>query len=99
MLFRSDDHDNMGPGIFKKANVPGKPHPQCLCYLTTVNVDESVFIRNMKRGYYNSYMTGMINSQDVQSTVGERVRTRAAGAMASYVLPAVASAYVKNSSS
>jgi hypothetical protein len=29
------DHDEgMGKGIWSKVTVPGKPHPQCLCYMT-----------------------------------------------------------------
>lgn len=93
--YANDDHDGLGAGVFKKANIPGKPHPQCLCYLTAVQVDEEKFISNMKRGFYNQYMTQMINNQDVRATVGEAARARAAGAMAAYVLPAAASAYVK----
>jgi hypothetical protein len=94
--YANDDHDDLGPGVFKKANVPGKPHPQCLCFITAYQPSEADFIRNMKRGYYNQYMTQMINNQDVTITTGERVRARASGAMAAYVLPFAASAYVKS---
>lgn len=93
--YAQDDHDGLGAGIFKKANVPGKPHPQCLCYLTMAQVDEQRFIRNMKSGRYNQYMTQMINDPSVAPTVGTGMKQRVAGAMASYVLPAAASAYVK----
>lgn len=92
--YASDDHDGLGAGIFKKANIPGKPHPQCLCYITTVSVSEDEFVSNMRRGYYNRYMTQMMNNQDVTITVGERVRQRAMAGMASYVLPMAATGFV-----
>jgi hypothetical protein len=93
--YAGDDHDGLGAGIFKKANVPGKPHPQCLCYLTMEQVDEQRFIRNMKSGRYNQYMTQMMRDPSVTATVGEGRKQRAAAAMADYVLPLAASAYVK----
>ena len=63
--YATEDHDDLGPGIYKKANVPGKPHPQCLCYLTLEEVDEDHFIRNMKRGYYDRYLNTIVTDQDV----------------------------------
>lgn len=35
------------PGVFKPDQVPGKPHPQCMCYLTPVVMDKAEFQRKM----------------------------------------------------
>jgi hypothetical protein len=51
-----DDHDGLGAGIFLPKNVPGKPHPQCLCYLTVVQVEEEEFIDNLINGKYDRHI-------------------------------------------
>lgn len=91
--YAEDDHDNMGAGVFKKRNVPGKPHPQCLCFLTAVQPTEDQFVSNMKRGFYNQYLTAAMGSQDAGYTVGEEKKKRAYAAMQSIVLPVAVSAY------
>jgi hypothetical protein len=53
------DHDNLGRGVYKKANVPGKPHPQCLCYITTVTDTAGVFEKGMRSGKYDQYLKQM----------------------------------------
>ncbi len=45
------------PGVFTVASVPGKPHPNCLCYLTTVLVSDRTFYSNLKRGRYDDYLS------------------------------------------
>jgi hypothetical protein len=50
------NHDGIGRGTYKKGNVPGKPHPHCLCYLTTVTTDNGKFERQLANGSYNSYL-------------------------------------------
>lgn len=52
----SRDHDGIGRGCYKKKNVPGKPHPQCLCFLTNVVKDNADFERQMRRGSYDDYL-------------------------------------------
>jgi hypothetical protein len=52
-----DDHDGLGAGVFKPKNVPGKPHPQCLCYLTVVQIDDDVFIDKLVNGDYDDYLS------------------------------------------
>lgn len=69
----TNDRDRMGEGVYRKSSVPDKPHPQCLCYLTVVQVDEASFIRNMNRGYYDRYLRSMSQEEDVQVTMGDRV--------------------------
>ncbi len=54
--YAEGDHDNLGPGVFKKANVPGKPHPHCFCYIVTVVMDENDFISAFRAGRFSSYM-------------------------------------------
>lgn len=42
------------PGEFRIADVPKKPHPQCLCFTTTVPISEEAFLRNMRSGKYDN---------------------------------------------
>jgi hypothetical protein len=58
------DHDGLGRGVYKKKNVPGKPHPQCLCYLTNVVKKYGDFEKQLKRGSYDRYL-GMVRNGDV----------------------------------
>lgn len=51
-----DDHDGLGAGIFLPKNVPGKPHPQCLCYLLVIHVPEDEFIDKLIAGDYDDYI-------------------------------------------
>lgn len=55
--YAEDDHDDLGPGVFEKGNVPPKPHPQCLCYVTAVTVDIDTFLTELKAGSYDTYLT------------------------------------------
>lgn len=54
--YAQGNHDGLGPGIFKKRNVPGKPHPHCFCFLTTVTVPPGKFEAQLKRGSYDKYL-------------------------------------------
>ena len=51
-----DDHDGMGPGIFAQGNAPGRPHPNCLCYLTHIQEPPEVFTKNLLRGDYDRWL-------------------------------------------
>lgn len=53
--YADDDHDNLGPGVFKKNNVPGKPHPFCLCFLTPVSMTQAEFMRARGAGRFTQY--------------------------------------------
>lgn len=71
--YAEDDHDNMGAGIFKKANVPGKPHPQCLCYLTVASMSDSDFINAYNKGRFNQYLQSRVatpGTQDYMTKIG-----------------------------
>lgn len=54
----SRNHDGIGRGVYKKANVPGKPHPHCLCYLTNVTMDNKTFDKRLKSGAFDQYIKG-----------------------------------------
>lgn len=47
-LANEDAHD-LGSGIFPKTEVPNKPHPHCLCFMTYEMVDEDVFVHDLQR--------------------------------------------------
>lgn len=64
--YARNDHSGLGPGVFKKANVPGKPHPQCLCYLTVVGMSEDEFVKAYKAGRFNSYFKTKVREPDVK---------------------------------
>lgn len=46
-------YDSGDVGHFKKAEVPGKPHPQCLCYVTPETVDKRSFQERYEAGQYD----------------------------------------------
>lgn len=51
-LAESDQY-NLGPGQFPRGKVPGKPHPQCLCFLTATTVSPRKFADDVKSGKYD----------------------------------------------
>jgi hypothetical protein len=44
-------------GIWRPEEVPGKPHPHCLCYMTDELPDRAAFIKNYTAGDYDSFLT------------------------------------------
>lgn len=53
------------PGVFSVNNVPGKPHPQCLCYITTVTIPVEDFINGMASGKFDKFMNEKIDTYGV----------------------------------
>lgn len=53
--YAKKDHYRLGPGVYKKGDTPRKPHPQCLCYLTHLQVDEDAFINSLVAGKYDPW--------------------------------------------
>ena len=53
------DHAGMGPGVYKKRDVPGKPHPHCFCYVTTELMDDSEWERAFRRGSFDRYLKSL----------------------------------------
>lgn len=47
-------------GVFRASDVPGKPHPNCLCYLTTVQASDEEMMRKFLKGDYDSYIDDQI---------------------------------------
>lgn len=46
------------PGVYPDGDVPRKPHPQCLCYLTAVTVGEEEFFDRLMAGDYEDALEG-----------------------------------------
>ena len=51
--------DYADEGFFEKDNVPGKPHPHCLCYITPETVSNGEFEKRMRSGAYENYFRGI----------------------------------------
>lgn len=58
--YADKDHSDLGAGVFKTGAVPRKPHPNCLCHLTTVVPDSDDFISAYMAGEYDSYLRGIV---------------------------------------
>jgi len=56
------DQYSLGRGTFPKRSVPGKPHPQCLCYLTAVTLSPNQFVSNLKDGKYDDELRRRYNA-------------------------------------
>lgn len=54
--YAEDDHDDLGPGVFSKGNVPSKPHPQCLCYVSHVQESTEEFLDKLANGKYDPWL-------------------------------------------
>jgi hypothetical protein len=44
------------PGVYPIDDVPPKPHPHCLCFVTPVEEDEDAFLDNLVAGNYDDYI-------------------------------------------
>jgi hypothetical protein len=45
-----------GVGVWPTSEVPAKPHPQCLCYVTPLSMDLEEFAKKYEAGKYDSYI-------------------------------------------
>lgn len=54
--YAEDDANNLGPGIFPTQFIPSKPHPQCLCYLTSITVSPDQFNQSLLNGDYDGWL-------------------------------------------
>lgn len=63
--YAHEDHDGLGPGVFKPTNVPGKPHPQCLCFITPVTPSREAFVKAFNSGQYDDYISGQMGCSAV----------------------------------
>lgn len=51
-----EDRHGLGPGMFPPEEVPAKPHPQCLCYMTNETPSPEEFIARMTGGEYDEFL-------------------------------------------
>ena len=49
-------NNGFGEGVYKSEDVPVRPHPQCMCYITPEPIDEDAFIDNFLAGDYDDYL-------------------------------------------
>lgn len=56
------NHEGMGRGVYKKSNVPGKPHPHCFCYITNVDMDNKTFYKRMRSGAFDQYLDAAVDN-------------------------------------
>jgi hypothetical protein len=57
--YAAADND-LGVGCFAAGDVPGKPHPNCLCYMTYVLDSPEKFREDLVRGKYNNELDARI---------------------------------------
>lgn len=58
-------YPNGEPGVYRPEDVPMKPHPQCLCFVTSVTVSRDEFLNNLMDGQYSSYIDSTIYSSGI----------------------------------
>lgn len=46
----ANQSNGLGRGVFKTGDVPDKPHPQCLCYLTYETLSPEAFLDALGTG-------------------------------------------------
>jgi hypothetical protein len=54
--YAQDSHGAGGRGFYDKRNVPSKPHPQCLCYITPETMDNKDFYKRLRSGAFDPYI-------------------------------------------
>jgi hypothetical protein len=58
-------YPNGEPGVFRPEDVPMKPHPQCLCFVTSVTVSRDEFLNRFMEGEYSTYIDSTIYSSGI----------------------------------
>ncbi len=49
-------HRGWPAGVYRPGDVPDKPHPNCLCYITPEVMDLDQYAKNFKQGKYDKYI-------------------------------------------
>jgi hypothetical protein len=70
--FASQNVDGLGQGAYKPNNVPGKPHPQCLCFLTYDTMNPAQFEKALQSGKLDADLDARINANLRRLGRGER---------------------------
>lgn len=55
----SKNHAGLGRGVYRKRDVPGKPHPHCFCFITPKDDDSKTFYRNLRSGNYDRFLNDL----------------------------------------
>jgi hypothetical protein len=58
----------LGIGVYPRDDVPAKPHPQCLCYITQQVIEEDEFLDKLLAGEYDSYLDQQLGKKAVVKT-------------------------------
>jgi len=67
-VLAGDTHFSGGrAGEFRADQVPGKPHPQCLCYLSSIPISSKEFTQRFVNGDFNSYIDNKIARYNPQT--------------------------------
>jgi hypothetical protein len=56
----AESGDLRGAGVWSADNVPAKPHPQCLCYVTPIQPSLDEFVNRYKSGEFDEYIDSQI---------------------------------------
>lgn len=48
---------------YESDETPARPHPQCMCYITPVSVDEDEFVENFLKGDYDEYLDAELEAK------------------------------------
>ncbi len=59
---KPDICDKMAKKTYPRGEVPRKPHPQCLCFTTPVNVTQTQFLAGLAAGDYDDWMERNYNA-------------------------------------
>ena len=61
-VYASQDTDHLGGGKYKPGNVPDKPHPQCLCYMTYDTMSPEEFAKGIEQGKFDKELDARIKA-------------------------------------
>jgi hypothetical protein len=61
-LYASQNVNDLGAGLYKAGNIPDKPHPQCLCFLTYETMSSAEFARALKAGDFDDDLDARIRA-------------------------------------
>jgi hypothetical protein len=71
-VYASQNTDSLGRGLYKSGNVPDKPHPQCLCYLTYDTISSEDFRKALEKGNFDDELDRRINANLKRVGRGEK---------------------------
>lgn len=57
--------EDMPAGVFSPENVPGKPHPNCLCFMTSETVDREEFVRRYMAGDFDTFTDSLMRNGSI----------------------------------